>query len=281
MTPRPNFVESECRRPSARLKITRFDLREPIDSLVFNDDCYFDMCLTPRPHRARGCYVGHFAPSHFEPFGHLMFVPAGIPMRARCESGRPWALQCWFAAETFAELTPSWDKDRLRESLDVRRRSLTEASVRIVAEMTDPGFARDVVIDAACAFLTVDLIRHFSDRSGKTAPHRGGLPAWRLRRIEERVCADGAPPMLAELAALCAMSPRHLTRAYREQTGRTIGAFIEESRLERAKNLLSADVLSLKEIAEQLGFAQTSAFSAAFRRACRERPSAYRARLRA
>jgi AraC family transcriptional regulator len=127
----------------------------------------------------------------------------------------------------------------------------------------------------------VDLVRHFSPPGRALAPTHGGLPGWRLRRIEERVRAEGKPPTLDELAGICAMSPRHLTRAFRQQTGQSIGVFVEEVRAARARSLLAAGETSLKEIADRLGFAQASALSTAFRRATGETPSAYRARLQA
>jgi AraC family transcriptional regulator len=278
------FAEHEYAGSSARLRIQHFDWCEPIDELLINGDhCYFDMCLTPRPPGASGSYLGRFSPSHYEPFGRLMFVPAGMPLRARAHASarKQWALQCWFGGGAFEDLASVWSDDRLKESLHLTCPSLIGASARIVREMTAPGFASAVVIDAMCATITVDLVRHFSRSARLEAAPRGGLPGWRLRRVEERVRGDGPPPTLDELAGLCAMSPRHLTRAFRQETGRSIGAFIEERRIERAKALLACDDLSLKGVADALGFAQASAFSTAFRRAVGERPSAYRARLHA
>jgi AraC family transcriptional regulator len=100
-----------------------------------------------------------------------------------------------------------------------------------------------------------------------------------LRRIEERVRADGPTPTLSELAALCGMSPRHLRRAYRQQTGRGLSDLVTEVRTSRAADLLASDGVSLKEISHRLGFAHLSGFSTAFRRATGESPGAYRARL--
>jgi AraC family transcriptional regulator len=284
MDARSPLVEQEYAVASAQLKIHRFDWRAPIDDvMVGRDSCYFDMCLTPRPPGACGSYLGHFAASHYEPLGRLMFVPAGLPLavRAHASARRQWALQCWFDADAFEDLTSGWNDERLRESLHLACPSLLGASTRVVREMTEPGFASDVVIEAMCATIMVDLVRHFSRSPQPEATPRGGLPGWRMRRIEERVREGGAPPSLDELAVLCAMSPRHLTRAFRQETGASIGAFIQGRRIERAKSLLAADDLSLKEVAEALGFTQASAFSTAFRRAVGERPSGYRARVRA
>ena len=276
------LAERELVLPTALLKVHRFEWREPIDDVLLNDGrCYFDACLTPRPRHASGSYIGRFAPTHFEPMGELMFVPAGMPLHARASSGRQWALQCWFAEEAFADLPTDWSGQRLRDSLHVKSSSLSQVAARLVSELNEPGLAGDVVVASLCALITVDLVRHFTGADEADRQTRGGLPGWRLRRIEDRVRADGTLPTLKDLADLCAMSPRHLTRAFREQTGQSVGAYVEEIRLARARTLLATDDLSLKEIAGLLGFAQASAFSTAFRRGCGERPSAYRARQQA
>jgi AraC family transcriptional regulator len=200
-----------------------------------------------------------------------------VPVRVRSgEQDRQWAFQCWFSEEPFAELADAWDRERLRETLHVRNPSLTAACARIVAEMNEPGFASSIVIESLCNLAAVDLVRHFSSLRSASS---GGLPAWRMRRIEQRLRAEGGPPTLGELAALCGMSSRHLTRAFRQQTGRTLGDVVTEARTSQAMDLLAADGLSVKEIGDRLGFAHPSAFSTAFRRVTGQTPSTYRARV--
>jgi AraC family transcriptional regulator len=274
------WSEVQVERASARFRLSCFDWQEPIDAVMCNDESfYFDLSLTPRPGQTLGAYVGRFAPADYEPIGPLMFVPAGLPLRARSPSGRQWAFQCWFPAEVFQELDEAWDGARLRETLNIRSRSLPQASLRIAIELSDPGFASDLVIDAMCTTITVDLLRHFAPGAARRAS-TGGLPACRLQRIRERVAEDGAAPALEELAKLCGLSPRQLTRAFRQETGWSIGAYIEQARVERARALLAAEDESLEGIARRLGFAEVSGFSNAFLRAAGERPSAYRARAR-
>lgn len=282
MDPGATFVEREIDLPTAQLKVKRFDWREPVDGVVFNDErSFLDMCLTPRPQHARGNYLGRFQDSHFEPLGQLMFVPAGLPLRARAGSGRQWALQCWLEPQPFEDLAFSWDAERLRETLHVANARLQATCARLVAELVEPGFASPVVIEGLCAVMAVDLVRHFAEVRRRPPERRGGLPGWRMRRVEERIRADGRPPTLHELARLCAMSPRHLTRAFRQQTGSSLGDHILRVRLARAEELLADDDLSLKEISDRLGFSHAAAFSTAFRRATGERPSDVRARMTA
>jgi len=276
-------VEQDLELPTAQLRIRQYDFREPVESVVTLEAgrSYFNMCLDARTPGSCGSYQGAFGPKEYEPMGRVIFVPAGLPLHARIGVGRQWDFQCLFSAEACEHVNAAaWDRERLRESLHVRNASLIALSERIVAEMRTPGFASSIVIESLCSVVAIDLIRHFSAPRISGAA-KGGLPGWRLRRIEERVRAEGPPPTLSELASLCGMSSRHLRRAFRQQTGRTLSDLVTEVRTSRAADLLASDALSLKEICHRLGFAHASAFSTAFRRATGESPSAYRARSQA
>ena len=82
---------------------------------------------------------------------------------------------------------------------------------------------------------------------------------------------------MSELAALCGISPRHVMRGFKHSTGATLHSYVEQVRLARAKELLTSTDLGINAIATQLGFAQTSSFSAAFRRVIGVPPSTFRA----
>jgi AraC family transcriptional regulator len=106
----------------------------------------------------------------------------------------------------------------------------------------------------------------------------GGLAAWRLRLIDERLREIRAAPTLEELAKLCNLSVRQLTRGFRASRGRSIGEHVAQCRIENAKRLLATDE-SVKAIAYSLGFSSPSSFSFAFRRATGETPREFRQRL--
>ena len=65
-------------------------------------------------------------------------------------------------------------------------------------------------------------------------PRTGGLSARNLRLIDERLTRDGVAPSLEELAVVCGLSVRHLTRAFRASRRCSIGDYIAECRIQRA-----------------------------------------------
>jgi AraC family transcriptional regulator len=109
------------------------------------------------------------------------------------------------------------------------------------------------------------------------------LAPWQLRRIEDhaRTAALAEPASIAVFAKLCDLSASHLARCFRQTTGRTLRAFVEAIRMERACALLAESELPVKDIATASGFSTPRYFSTAFRRATGETPRAYRARAKA
>lgn len=99
-----------------------------------------------------------------------------------------------------------------------------------------------------------------------------------LRRLEDYVLANlSADIRVADLAALCCLSPGYFHQAFRSQTGQTPMACVQQRRMQRARQLLLETDRALGVIAADVGFRDQGSFS----RACRQHfgcpPSALRA----
>jgi AraC family transcriptional regulator len=106
---------------------------------------------------------------------------------------------------------------------------------------------------------------------------RGGLPPAAVQRI--RVFVEGnleRPIRLADLAARAVLSRYHFARAFRVATGMTPRRFVEERRVERARQLIAESDSPLADIALQSGFGTQSRLSAAFKKGTGFTPAAYR-----
>lgn len=105
---------------------------------------------------------------------------------------------------------------------------------------------------------------------------QSGLAARARRRIDETL------PRRVDAGALAAelqVSRSHLFETFRRVEGKTIGAYIAERRLDRARELL-AGTASLAEISESCGFADQSHFTRVFRGDTGETPAQFRRRRR-
>ena len=109
---------------------------------------------------------------------------------------------------------------------------------------------------------------------------RGGLAAWQERivsaYIEEHLPSNIS---IATLAGRARLSPHHFCRAFKQSFGIPPHRYHMVRRVERAKIFLMDQARSVTEIGLDLGFGQTSSFSALFRRVTGQTPSAFRRRV--
>ena len=273
-------VEAEVRVPDATARLARFHHQGPSDYVFRQESYWLDLSLTARPANTRARYVDGWAPHRYERVGTVMFIPAGHACQFRTDGGTMASIAC----EIRPELMRRWSEDELEwtdrlleAGLDVSNANLRAPLVRLAEELRAPGLAGTVLAELLVGQVTIELARHCA--ALKDSPASGGLAAWRLRLIEERLSQVREPPTLDELAGLCNLSVRQLTRGFRASRGCPIGDHIVRRRADFAKRLLGADE-SLKSIAHALGFATHSSFTSAFRRATGETPRQFRQRAR-
>jgi AraC family transcriptional regulator len=130
--------------------------------------------------------------------------------------------------------------------------------------------------EAITSHLSIELVRYIVSVNEPT--ERGGLATWRLRVIDERIAEPREPLTLAELAELCRMSVRQLTRGFRTSWGCSVTDHLGQVRIDTAKRRLASSEESIATIATSLGYASQSSFTFAFRRAMGIAPNEYRKR---
>jgi AraC-like DNA-binding protein len=81
---------------------------------------------------------------------------------------------------------------------------------------------------------------------------------------------------VSDLASEVQLSPAHLQRLFKRQTGLHVRDLIGEQRLQKAAQLLSSSGLPIKEIAHAVGYEHHSSFVRAFQRRFAQSPKYYR-----
>jgi AraC family transcriptional regulator len=106
---------------------------------------------------------------------------------------------------------------------------------------------------------------------------RGGLSPAAMRRVRIFVEANLARRIrLTDLAGRAGLSLHHFARAFRTSADMTPRAFVEERRVERARQLMSEPHRSLADIAVECGFGTQSRLTTTFKRRTGFTPAAYR-----
>jgi AraC family transcriptional regulator len=268
-------VEAEASFGFGHAEVIRRIWDEPIDVVGIPDEHRLEFAMLPRSGAARGCFPDRQAIQQFERFGEIFFFPAGQVVHARSHCRHQYSVVCSFrpeAAEVWFQRGLRWTDARLQASLNITNPSLRSLLSRLGKELRNPGFAGAALIELMAGQIGIELARYLT--SIEEPPRTGGLSTRNLRLIDERLAQDGAAPTLTELACLCGLSVRHVTRAFRVSRRCSIGSYIVECRIQRAKQLLASGV-SVKWIAYTMGFNSPATLSTAFRRATGECPRDY------
>lgn len=272
-------VEAELSAPGITAQIVRFIIPHPTDTIVQQGTTYqINMCLTPRPPHARAGYLRRWGPHRFERLGDIFLVPPGEELNFRGGSGRQDSLVCTIEKAAVARIIGQdlgWTDTQLASTLDLTSARIRALLLRMMEEVRHPGLASEGMIAFMGGELAIEVGRFCLEVNER--PATGGLSGWRLRLIDERLTGSPVAPTLGELADLCNISVRQLTRGFKVSRGCSIGDYIEQRRMETAKRMLVAGE-SVKTIAFVMGFSSPSSFTFAFRRAVGSSPSEFRQR---
>jgi AraC family transcriptional regulator len=204
------------------------------------------------------------------PLGHISLMPANSPILVEVGPGSMSFITCVFRTNEMTVACLEMHNPFIESLLD-----------RLAGEIRLTHGQNSGVMNALITLIAAEL-RHVANHGGPGKGHRGTLTPWQMDRLLQQLqgAPEGTAIKIADLAARLAISPRHLVRRFKESTGDTIYGYVRRRRLERAKSLLAADHLLLKDIAGELGFRTKSHFAAEFRLQVGCTPSQYRAMIR-
>ena len=152
----------------------------------------------------------------------------------------------------------------------------TIARLRRETETLNAGYA--LRAGAACLDLLVLAARGLQSETPVTAPR--GARSFRVEETREFISKHLSGALsLGQIAAHFGISPEHLARVWKSETGTTIFEAVRRARIERAKSLLIASDLNISQIARACGFSSLALFSRTFKSATGVAPARYRGHL--
>jgi AraC family transcriptional regulator len=206
-----------------------------------------------------------------DPKARMIMVPPEQLLKCNSESGQVRSLRCVLDAElveSFLDAIPMWNWSgvSLHKTHNLGGGQIEWLLRRMYREVSQPDFGTVPVIEALAKQLSVEILRKFCPPRAERSDYWGGLSPRHKRLIRERVTSQGPLPNREELADLCDLTVRHLSRAFRTETGQTLGGYIDSVMVDRANVQLMAGA-PVRDVAESLGYATSSSFTSAFRRA--------------
>lgn len=272
-------TESMLAFPGGWVEARRFSWSHPLESVCTTSDRCFMLNLTLSGWNGSNSAQSNpgVGAQHEGQLGRVWLIPPEQTLHFRSMEGESRSIRCVLGAELFESFLAdprSWRTAAipLQEALNIGSGEIEWLLRRMYRELRTPDFATPQVIEMLARQLTVEIIRTFKLGRKDIGFHHGGIAPWRLRLIQQRLWSTQPLPKIEELAELCDMTVRHLSRAFRSETGKTIGKYIETAMVDRAGEMLR-DSKPVREVAQALGYASPGSFSTAFRRATGLLPS--------
>jgi len=223
--------------------------------------------------------VDELPPSTVHDLGSkLTFVPADSRFRERHEPGGPLEFTCLYVDPD----GPLMDSSTLNlaPQMHFQNRALWETAHKLTHLIETGRSAPVAYAEALGAVLFEELLLLGQGKLVKAPAVKGGLADWQQRvsteYIERNLDQDICITTLAEIVRL---SRYHYSRAFKKCFGTTPHRYHLSRRIDLAKTLLADPSHSVTEVALEVGFANPSSFSVAFRKLVGRSPSGYRRTL--
>lgn len=228
-------------------------------------------------------FVEGLPPSTLRNYSHrLIFVPAG---RKFFGAQHPRLLTrsiCLYIDPPSVAVDPDlrFAEADLQPRLLFEDSGLWQTVFKLKAQMdsADPGDR--LYAEALGGLLAHELLHLQGGTTPSRTSNRGGLAVWQQRRVidfmEEHIAKAVSLQVLADLVRL---SPYHFVRSFKQSFGDPPHRYWTARRIEGAKALLANPRTPITEIALDVGFSGSSAFSATFRRITGQTPTDYRRSL--
>jgi AraC-like DNA-binding protein len=148
---------------------------------------------------------------------------------------------------------------------------------RLWTESQQRGPGSEPLMQALLRCILIEFARRCQDAPGprRQRPHRADSGIARAVRYVDHHFRE--PLTLADVAAQAHLSPNYFSERFREFTGTSFQAYLQQRRLRFARSLLAATDLGVTEACHAAGFNSVSHFGRAYRRRYGQAPSAYRA----
>jgi len=128
--------------------------------------------------------------------------------------------------------------------------------------------------------LSVHLLRRYLARKPTLQNYTCGLPKYKLQEAIAYINDNLDQSLhLAEIAAIVQMSPHYFASLFKQSTGFAPHQYVTKCRIEKAKQLLKKQELTIIEICQQVGFQSQSHFTKVFRQHTLITPKTYRDKL--
>lgn len=161
-----------------------------------------------------------------------------------------------FMAQLAADLTrQNVDSIGLRDDFNFQDGLLKHLCLNLLSESRSGGLHGRVYAESLAHTLTLHLLSSYSTASGLRSLPDKALDRQEVRRAKDFIHAHLHQNVsVSELAASSRLSSSHFIRRFKQATGLAPHQYLNRCRVERAKELLGQNEMTVAEVAQQVGF---------------------------
>lgn len=142
--------------------------------------------------------------------------------------------------------------------------------------LAHPGSVGRLYAESMTTALMVHLLQHYSAQQLKLPAYTGGLAKPRLQQVIDYIDAHLDQDLsLTELAKVVQISAHYFSQLFKQSIGVTPHQYVIRRRIERAKELLTQNKLTISDVAKIVGFVDQSHFHRHFKRLVGITPKAF------
>ena len=171
----------------------------------------------------------------------------------------------------------SLDNIELIPQYGLRDPLIQQLTLTLFAELQYGNLQGDLYTDSLFNTLCQHLLKRYSTFGITIDESKDGLPAFLSRRLDEYIQTNLAQNItLADMARVVNLSTSHLTKLFKQSRGMSLYQYVIRRRIERAKQLLKREEITIAEIATEVGFADQSHLTYHFKRHVGVTPKAFK-----
>jgi AraC-like DNA-binding protein len=218
--------------------------------------------------------------------GEIGVLPVGLPHR---EAPRPRQGPWMNMVVMLSPTTVSWHLAGLRKPGEIcgvpDRTVQTTAALRLIAYLTDlveVSHSKSAARRPAANGLLLAFLARLRDIMDGDVPSPRSKESCKVLQCRHHVQKNLADPQLnVQFLARCLQcSSDYLSHVFRKEAGLPLIGFIQQQRVSQARGLLESTSMSIKEVAQAVGYEDPGYFIRVFKRIAGQTPRVYRDRSR-
>jgi AraC family transcriptional regulator len=202
--------------------------------------------------------------------GATTVIPAGRPRRARWDDTAD-LLHIYMSPEFLERVAepfmPNPDRIEILPEFSAIDPQIDHIGRALLADLEEESPGSRLFEEGMMTALGVHLLRHYVAFPAQIPGILSGMTRTELRRALEYLHDNLESDLsLKEIAAYAGLSANYLTTLFKRTTGDSLHQYVIRARVERAISLVRRTDLSITEIAQQVGFYDSSHLTRHFKR---------------